>query len=99
MESSETESLSQKEKKALRGIAQRLKASVLLGKSGISETVLTEMETALLKEELVKVKFVKDRKVMTEQVADLETKTRSICVSRVGFSATFYRPKQQKAEA
>ena len=57
----EAKPLSQAEKKELRGIAQRLKPHVHLGKHGLTDSVLAEIETALTKNGLIKVRFDADR--------------------------------------
>ncbi|MEM7673858.1 MAG: YhbY family RNA-binding protein [Verrucomicrobiota bacterium] len=94
MKSTSPGPLSQKEKKALRGVAQRLKPTLQIGKNGVTESLVDELDQALSKDELVKARFPKDRDAMTEQIETLATRSNSHCVARVGFSATFYRPKQ-----
>ena len=46
--------LTNAEKKELRGIAQRLKPHVFVGKQGLTENVLKEIDTAFLKNGLIK---------------------------------------------
>ena len=85
--------LSQREKKLLRGQAQRLKPTVLIGKNGLTETVETELKSALQREELVKIKFAMDRNALTEMIPQVEAIGPSTCVARIGFTATFFKPK------
>ena len=69
----ESAPLSSAEKKELRGMAQRLKAHVHVGKNGLTENVLAEIGTALLKNGLIKVKFESDRSQHKEWSATLRT--------------------------
>lgn len=91
--------LSQKDKKKLRGIAQRLKPSVRVGKQGLSDSNLVEIEKALTKSELIKIRFEGDRSARSSQIPELESKTSSVCVAQVGFTAAFYRTNPQYSRA
>jgi RNA-binding protein YhbY len=70
----ENEPLSSAEKKELRGIAQRLKPHVHIGKQGLSETVNAEIETALLKNGLIKIRFEGNRSNVKSTVHGNSTK-------------------------
>ena len=60
----ENEPLTSAEKKELRGIGQRLKPHLHIGKQGLSETVLAEIEVALTKNGLIKIRFEAERAAM-----------------------------------
>lgn len=85
------EPLSNAEKKELRGIAQRLKPQVRVGKQGLSDAVLSEIEIALAGKGLVKIRFEGDREAMRQQCADIPTKTKSEYVGGVGKVGIFFR--------
>ncbi len=70
----ENEPLSSAEKKELRGISQRLKPKIHIGKQGLSETVLAEIETALTKNGLIKIRFEADRVAIQAYCADIPAK-------------------------
>jgi RNA-binding protein len=83
--------LSSAEKKELRGMAQRLKAQVHVGKNGLTENVLAEIGTALLKNGLIKVRFESDRSQHKELERDITHKLNCECVGSVGKSFVFFK--------
>jgi RNA-binding protein len=90
--------LSNAQIRALKAKAQRLKATLQIGKEGISPQFLTALDDALKHHELVKVKFadLKDqKKELSPQLAD---KSASHLVTRVGNVVVLYRPKPQPEE-
>ena len=92
----ETTPLSAAEKKELRGIAQRLKPHVHVGKQGLTETVIKEIETALIKNGLIKIRFETDRSVMKQYQTEIAEKTRSEYVGGVGKVGAFFREMPEK---
>jgi len=89
----ENPSLSSREKKELRGAAQRMKALVHIGKQGLSETVLAELDRALARDCLVKVRFDVGRGELQALCDQIAKATGSHCVGGVGRTASFYRSK------
>lgn len=89
--------LSSAEKKKLRGNAQRLKPHVFLGKQGLSQTVLAEIDTALLKNGLIKVRFETKHTEAQEQTAEIATKLNCEYAGGVGKVGIFFRemPKEE----
>ena len=83
--------LTSAEKKQLRGMAQRLKPLVHIGKHGLSETVLAEIETALTKNGLIKIRFEADRDIIKALCSEIPEKTNSEFVGSVGKTAVFFR--------
>lgn len=83
--------LTGKQKLYLKSIAHHLKPLVQVGKLGVSDNLITAMDHALEKHELVKVKFVnlKDEKIEISGI--LAEKTSSALVGITGNIATFYR--------
>ncbi len=90
--------LSSAEKKDLRGLAQRLKPHVHVGKQGLSETVLGEIETALLKNGLIKIRFEGDRAAVKAYTAEIPAKLGCEYVGGVGKTGIFFRdmPEEEK---
>jgi RNA-binding protein len=90
-------SLSEKQKKYLRGLAHGRDPIVLVGQSGFSAAVAKELDNALGAHELVKVKVrVGDRDARDAIIEQLGTETRSAAVQRIGNVAVFYRPHHEK---
>ena len=83
--------LTSAEKKELRGIAQRLKPHVHIGKQGLTETVLAEIEMALTKNGLVKIRFEADRAGMKALCQSIPERTGSEYVGGVGRVGIFFR--------
>ncbi len=94
MEPSPKPELSSSERKKLRGAAMRLKPAVLVGKAGVSPTVVTAMDTALTKDGLVKVRIeAPDRATRKEWLHQLAESTGSAICGEVGHTASLFRPK------
>ena len=91
IEKMENEPLSSAEKKELRGIAQRLKPHVHIGKQGLSETVVAEIETALLKNGLIKIRFEGDRTTVKTLCSEIPPKLNCEYVGGVGKVGIFFR--------
>jgi RNA-binding protein len=91
--------LSSAEKKELRGIAQRLKPHVHVGKQGLTLTVLNEIETALLKNGLIKLRFECDRATMKTYCKEIEKLRQCEYAGGVGKTGIFFREMPEEEEA
>jgi len=90
------DALTSLQRRKLKAMAQRMDASIKIGKNGLSEGFLKQLEDALNRFELVKVRFVEfkdEKKEMAPKIAEL---TESHLVARVGHVAVYY--KQQADE-
>jgi len=94
----DTHPLTSAEKKKLRGMAQRLKQHAHIGKHGLSESVLTEIETALTKNGLIKIRFEGDREGIKKLCSEIPEKTASEFIGSVGKTAVFFRDMPEKSE-
>jgi len=84
--------LSSKERAALRGEANRLRATVHIGQHGLTETARQAVEDALRTHELVKIQFTKNADVTVRDAAnDLATALDADVVQVIGKTATLYR--------
>ncbi|MGJ8637860.1 MAG: YhbY family RNA-binding protein [Opitutaceae bacterium] len=90
--------LSSAEKKELRGIAQRLKPHLHIGKNGLTDTVINEIKMALTKNGLIKIRFESDSATMKQFQADIAAKTLCEYIGGVGKVGIFYRdmPEEEK---
>lgn len=86
-----SELLTNAEKKELRGFAQRLKPHVYLGKQGLTETLLKEIETALIKNGLIKVRFEIERANIQNHVTEISEALNCEYVGGVGKVGIFFR--------
>lgn len=85
-------SLIKKDLPSLRGAAHKLKPVVMLGKAGLTEPVLVEINTALDFHELIKVKVAgEDRDERRALIAAIAEKTNALLVQVIGRIAVLYR--------
>ena len=92
------EPLANAEVRRLKSAAQRLNATLKMGKAGLSAPFLAALDQELSRHELVKLKFddhKDERKAMSKDIAE---KTSSHLIWIVGHVAVFYRKRPVAAE-
>ena len=77
----------------LKAQAQRLKATLKVGKEGLSPQFLAALDEVLKHQQLVKVKFDEFKEQKKEMAPQLAEKSGSHLVTRVGNVVVLYRPK------
>jgi RNA-binding protein len=92
------EQLKSSAKKYLRSLAHHLKPVVMIGRNGVSEQLISSIDTALADHELIKVKFLdfkEEKKEMAEEIAAL---TKSGVAGIIGNIVIIYRqhPEPEK---
>lgn len=87
------DSLSNAQIRELKARAQRLKATLKIGKEGLSPQFLAALDEALKHNELLKVKFDDFKEQKKELTPQLAEKSGSHLVTRVGNVVVLYRPK------
>jgi RNA-binding protein len=92
------DSLSNAQLRELKAQAQRLKATLKIGKEGLSPQFLAALDEVLKHHELVKVKFDEFKEQKKQLAPQLAEKSRSHLVTRVGNVVVLYRPKPQAEE-
>ena len=82
------------QRKFLRSLAHPLKPIVLIGNRGHTDAVAEALDAALLKHELVKVKFNDDKtkEFKAKTTSELERATHSQVVGMIGHTAIYDRP-------
>lgn len=93
----ENDPLTSAEKKELRGIGQRLKPHLHIGKQGLSVTVFKEIDRALLKNGLIKIRFEADREVIINYCNDISEKLNCDYIGGVGKTGIFFRNMPEEA--
>ncbi len=89
--------LSEAQKKHLRGLGHGLKPLIIVVDSGLSESLMAEYETTLAHHELIKVSVrVGDRKARDTIIKELCSAGSAELVQRVGNMALFYRENPEK---
>ncbi len=86
--------LTNAQKRDLKGRAQRLEPVVKLGHGGMSPAFLKSLDQALAQHELVKMKFTDFKDERRSLVATIASETRSELVMQVGHVAVFFRAKE-----
>jgi RNA-binding protein len=90
-------SFTESQKKHLRGLGHALKPLILIGESGLSDSVRAEFESTLAHHELIKVSVrVGDRKLRDSIIAELCTSSGAELIQRVGNMALLYRENPEK---
>lgn len=96
------EELSGAQRKHLRGLAHHVKPVVHVGKNGVTDPVLQEVEEALDYHELIKVKLVDPQGRKKELAGELASRSGGTRVGLVGNIVTLYRqhsdPEKRKVE-
>lgn len=84
--------LTGKQKNYLRGLAHNINPIITVGANGLSESVLTELESALEHHELLKIKLPADDKATKAcLMANICTETNSEPVQLIGRVGVVYR--------
>jgi RNA-binding protein len=96
------EDLTGAQRKHLRGLAHHVKPVVHVGRNGVTDPVLQEVEEALDYHELIKVKLVDPQGRKKELAGELASRSGGTRVGLVGNIVTLYRqhpdPEKRKVE-
>ena len=85
--------LTNNQKKYLRSMAHDLKPFVMIGQHGLSDSVVNELESTLLKHELLKIKLrASDRKEKQQIVDKIILLSKAVLVQVIGGVLVIYRP-------
>ena len=85
--------LTNNQKKYLRSMAHDLKPFVMIGQHGLSDSVVNELESTLLKHELLKIKLrVSDRTEKQQIVDKIILLSKAVLVQVIGGVLVIYRP-------
>jgi len=80
----------------LKAKAQRMKATLKIGKEGLSPQFLSALDEVLKHQQLVKVRFDGFKEQKKELTPQLAAMTASHLVTRVGNVVVLYRPKPEE---
>nr|WP_296748814.1 ribosome assembly RNA-binding protein YhbY [Thioalkalivibrio sp.] len=89
--------LTEPQRKLLRSLAHPRKPIVTIGRNGLTDGVLAELDQALEHHELVKVKIkIGDRENRNAMVTAICERTGAALIQRIGFVATVFRRNAEK---
>jgi RNA-binding protein len=87
------------QKRYLRGLAHDLKPVILMGGKGLTDALIAELDLALERHELLKVKVAAgDRDTRDAWIEQLVQRSGAALIQRVGNMATLYRPSSDKPQ-
>jgi RNA-binding protein len=92
------EELNNAQVRKLKGLAQRMDATLKVGKQGLSDGFIKSLDEELSRHELVKVKFAEFKEQRKELAPQLAARTQSHLVTLLGNVVVLYRqhPEQDK---
>lgn len=90
--------LTNPQKRRLKALAQKLDATLHVGKAGVSDAFLGGLNVELDRHELVKVKFAEHKERKHELAPQLAEKTASHLVWLIGNVAVLYRQQSDPAK-
>jgi RNA-binding protein len=89
-------SLTEKQKRYLRGLGNRLKPIVLIGQHGIDESVLSAITNAVATHELIKIKLLESYAGNRQSAAEeLALKTKTELVQVLGKTILLYKSAEK----
>ena len=89
--------LSPQQIRYLRGLTHHLQPVVTVADKGLSENVLAELEAALTKHELIKVKLRAERELRKSWIEQIGLQLKAERVHAIGQVASFYRRNKKKS--
>jgi len=92
------EELNNAQIRKLKGMAQRMDASLKVGKQGLSDGFIKTLNEELDRHELVKLKFVEFKEQRKELAPQLAEKTQSHLVTLLGNVVVLYRPNPDESK-
>lgn len=93
-----SETLTNPQIRKLKALAQRMEATLKVGKNGLSDAFIQSVNEALTRRELVKIKFAEFKEDKKELSPLLAEKTASHLVMRVGNVVVLYRQNPDSAQ-
>ena len=88
--------LTTEQRRYLRGLCHQLQPVVTVADKGLTENVLAELEAALTKHELIKVKLRAEREARATWTEEISRLCKTEAVQAIGQIACFYRRNPKK---
>lgn len=89
--------LSNSQRRYLRGRTHDIKPVVMVGDKGLTENVMLEIETALTHHELIKIRLRTDRDTRKSWTEEIAQRSQSELVHSIGQVACFYRRNPKRS--
>jgi len=88
--------LNSAQKKYLKGLAHKLNPVVQIGKQGITDQLINEIEQQMGIHELIKIRFGEFKDEKEEYIEKIEKRTQATCIGKIGHIAMFYKESPDK---
>ena len=89
--------MTSKERAKLRGIAMKMEPTAQVGKNGITDTLIAQIDDQLEAREMIKVSVLQNSELDAKAVAnDLAAETGAEVVQVLGFKITLYRVSKKE---
>ena len=91
-------SLTEQQKKHLRGLGHKLKPVIMVGHNGLTKALLDEFERSIAHHELIKVKLtVGDHETRDQAIETLREHSHAELIQRVGNVALLFRKRKKNS--
>jgi RNA-binding protein len=90
--------LSKKQRLYLKKLSHHLKPVIIVGHSGLGENVVNEIEIALERHELIKIKIMADKDDRREMTDSLCNQTKSELINQIGQMSIVFRVSSEKPQ-
>ena len=91
-------SLTEQQKKKLRGLGHKLKPVIMVGNNGLTKALLDEFDRSLAHHELLKIKLsVGDRETRDQAIETLREHGHAELIQRVGNTALLFRKRKKNS--
>jgi len=84
-----------KQRRYLRALGNKLNSDIQIGKEGITENFISNLDNTLLKRELVKVRILNADKYYKSDLIDVLTEMGYEIVGEMGFTILIYRENKE----
>jgi RNA-binding protein len=88
--------LNARQRKHLRGLTHALQPVVMVADKGLTENVMSEIESALDHHELVKIRLRADRQTRSAWTKEIEARCRAERVHAIGQVVSYFRRNPEK---
>ena len=89
--------INSKQRAYLKGLANKLNPSLQIGKEGLTENILKELDIQLEQKELIKISVLENSPVLVDEVVeDILSSTQAEFVQKIGSKLVIYRESKEK---
>lgn len=88
--------INSKQRAYLKGLANKLNPSLQIGKEGLTENILKELDIQLEQKELIKISVLENSPVLVDEIVeDILSSTKAEFVQKIGSKLVIYRESKE----